>query len=160
MKIYLFALIYLLISFTICEINVDSDVTGENLKEENEKKFKEKINTLLKKLGINDKKLISKNEFRNIFGQLFDSENVNNRFINQIYDKLTADVNDQIEVEKINQFFEPMKILNALKDAASVLGLDKMSGSISEHIEDKENKDKQQKRKVLYAKVEEANSEL
>ena len=160
MKIYLFALIYLLISFTICEINVDSDVTGESLKEENEKKFKEKINTLLKKLGINDKKLISKNEFRNIFGQLFDSEKVNNRFINQIYDKLTADVNDQIEVEKINQFFEPMKILNALKDAASVLGLDKMSGSISEHIEDKENKDKQQKRKVLYAKVEEANSEL
>ena len=160
MKVYLIALIDLLTAYAICEISVDSNFSGQNTKEENDKKFKEKINTLLKKFGISDKKLISKDEFRNIFTELFDSKKGNNRFINQIYDKLTVDVKEQIEVEKINQFFEPMKIMKSLKNAADVLGLDKMSESISDHIENKEKKDKTEKRKVLYAKVEEANSEL
>ena len=123
-------------------------------REENEKKMQKKIDESIKQLGIGERKIISKKEFKKIFGLLLEeglnqaldddpkNETKNEKkkkeeagiiqaFADQIFEKLTKDSGDNIEVDKIMSYFEPEKILSALKDILSVFGLDKLIDDIA-----------------------------
>ena len=123
-------------------------------REENEKKMQKKIDESIKQLGIGERKIISKKEFKKIFGLLLEeglnqaldddpkNETKNEKkkkeeagiiqaFADQIFEKLTKDSGDNIEIDKIMSYFEPEKILSALKDILSVFGLDKLIDDIA-----------------------------
>ena len=115
-------------------------------REENEKKMQKKIKEYIKKLGIGESKTISKAEFKKIFGLLLEDSlnmalnedskkepkkgkndaNIIQGFSDQIFNKLTKDAGERIEVDKIMSYFEPEKILNAMRDILSVFGLEKV----------------------------------
>ena len=115
-------------------------------RKENEKKMQKKINEYIKQLGIGESKTISKTEFKKIFGLLLedslnmalsedskkkqkkgkDDAKIIQGFADQIFNKLTKDVGERIEVDKILSYFEPEKILNVLRDILSAFGLEKV----------------------------------
>ena len=130
-----------------------SEVMGElkKLREENNKKFKEKIKQYLKELKLENKASITKEEFKTIFFKLFEfgSQMVkideekedkklnlpnNKEYINKIFNNLIKEEIKNIDVEKIIDYFEPNKMLFALKDTLNIIDLDKAAESVKEQL--------------------------
>jgi len=135
------------------------EVFGElrKLREENNKKFKEKINEYLKELKLENKKKISIEEFKKIFFKLFDfgEQEVmndaikeekkddkkveiqsNKEYKEKLFNNLVKEKQKEIEVDKILRYFEPAKVLFALKDTLNVIGLDSSVDSLSDTLMD------------------------
>ena len=135
------------------------EVFGElrKLREENNKKFKEKINEYLKELKLENKKKISREEFKKIFFKLFDfgEQEVmndaikeekkddkkveiqsNKEYKEKLFNNLVKEKQKEIEVDKILRYFEPAKVLFALKDTLNVIGLDSSVDSLSDTLMD------------------------
>ena len=130
-----------------------SEVMGElkKLREENNKKFKEKIKQYLKELKLENKASITKEEFKTIFFKLFEfgSQMVkideekedkklnlpnNKEYINKIFNNLIKEEIKNIDVEKIIDYFEPNKMLFSLKDTLNIIVLDKAVESVKEQL--------------------------
>ena len=123
------------------------EVFGElrQLREKNNKKYKEKLHEYLKELGLESQQLISREDFKKIFFKLFELGNqevkeeekrqgkildkkedntVNKAYIEKIFNNLISIKREKINVDGIIKFFEPGNIIFALKDTVDVIGLD------------------------------------
>lgn len=118
-------------------------------REENEKLFYEQINQALKDLGIENTKIITRDQFKHIFMKLLegDKDKEKNKteekeedltllrgFADQIFDNLISKDKDYIEVDKIMEYFQPQNIINALKVILKGLGLDSLVEAFSEPL--------------------------
>ena len=123
----------------------DSPEETQKRIEENERKLKEQIGKLLKEFGLENAKTIKKEQFKNIFVKMIEEalkENEENKngnekniadysslmkgFIDLIFDNLISKDIEEIEIDKIMDFFEPQNILNALKSLLKSLNLDNL----------------------------------
>ena len=138
-----------------------TEVIGELKKkrEENNKKFKNKLNEYLKELKIENAKTITRDQFKNIFFKLFEfgkkelnkdeeekEEKVENKidknndldlnkdYIDKIFNNLINQEIKEIEVNKIIEYFEPSNILYALKDCLKAIDLNNTVDNLSETI--------------------------
>ena len=134
-----------------------TEVIGELKKkrEENNKKFKNKLNEYLKDLKIENAKTITREQFKNIFFKLFEfgkkelnkdedkEENkieknndidLNKDYIDKIFKNLINQEIKEIEVNKIIEYFEPSNILYALKDSLKTIELNNTVDNLSETI--------------------------
>ena len=118
-------------------------------REENEKHFYEQINQALKDLGIENTKIITRDQFKKIFMKLLESDKDKERnkteekeedltlirgLADQIFDNLISKDKDYIEVDKIMEYFQPQNIINALKAILKGLGLDSLVEAFSEPL--------------------------
>lgn len=118
-------------------------------REENKKLFYEQINQALKDLGIENTKIITRDQFKHIFMKLLegDKDKEKNKteekeedltllrgFADQIFDNLISKDKDYIEVDKIMEYFQPQNIINALKVILKGLGLDSLVEAFSEPL--------------------------
>ena len=150
---FFFISLFLLFLFSFCE-DVDTytqtEVFGELKKkrEDNNKKFREKINEYLKELKLDNAKTINREQFKNIFFKLFEfgakelkNEEENNEkidlnkdYIDKIFNNLINKDVKEIEINKIIEYFEPSNILFALKDTLKIIGIDNTMDNLSESI--------------------------
>ena len=123
------------------------EVFGElrQLREKNNKKYKEKLHEYLKELGLESQQLISREDFKKIFFKLFELGNqevreeekkqgkaidekegltINKAYVEKIFNNLISIKREKINVDGIIKFFEPGNIIFALKDTVDVIGLD------------------------------------
>ena len=131
------------------------EVMGEFKKkrEENNKKFNEKIKEFLKELNLEGSNIITRDQFKEIFYKLFEfGENEVRKeeekekteeqkdllskkdYINKVFNNLVKEEKKEIEVDKIIDFFEPMNILYALKDSLDDKEMNNAVESLSESI--------------------------
>ncbi len=118
-------------------------------REENEKHFYEQINQALKDLGIENTKIITRDQFKKIFMKLLESDKDKEKnkaeekeedltlirgLADQICDNLISKDKDYIEVDKIMEYFQPQNIINALKAILKGLGLDSLVEAFSEPL--------------------------
>ena len=118
--------------------------------EENDKKFKEKVFNMLKELGLENKKKITTEQFKQLFFKLLEveqkkekaeenDENLDNDesmflfrgFANQIIDQLIDPKIKNIEVDKIFDYLDPKKMLNALKEILKEYGMEQLIDTFS-----------------------------
>ena len=123
----------------------DSPEAIEKRKEENERVLKEQIEKYLKEFGLENTKTIKKVQFKNIFMKILETalkeneekkqENEKDKndyssllkgFIDLIFDNLISKDIEEIEVDKIIDFFEPENILNALKKLLKSLNMESL----------------------------------
>ena len=123
------------------------EVFGElrQLREKNNKKYKEKLHEYLKELGLESQQLISREDFKKIFFKLFELGNqevreeekkqgkavdekegltINKAYVEKIFNNLISIKREKINVDGIIKLFEPGNIIFALKDTVDVIGLD------------------------------------
>ena len=131
------------------------EVMGEFKKkrEENNKKFNEKIKEFLKELNLEGSNIITRDQFKEIFYKLFEfGENEVRKeeekekteeqkdllskkdYINKVFNNLVKEEKKEIEVDKIIDFFEPMNILYALKDSLDDKEMNNAVESLSQSI--------------------------
>ena len=118
-------------------------------REENEKHFYEQINQALKDLGIENTKIITRDQIKKIFMKLLESDKDKEKnkteekeedltlirgLADQIFDNLIKKNKDYIEVDKIMEYFQPQNIINALKAILKGLGLDSLVEAFSEPL--------------------------
>ena len=118
--------------------------------EENDKKFKEKVFNMLKELGLENKKKITTEQFKQLFFKLLEveqkkekaeenDENLDNDesmflfrgFASQIFDQLIDPKIKNIEVDKIFDYLDPKKMLNALKEILKEYGMEQLIDTFS-----------------------------
>ena len=157
--LYLFLFSLLLSSLYYCQESKDNNSTenpsekysqevfGElrQIREKNNKKFKDKLQEYLKELNLENQKMISRENFKKIFFKLFELGNqevkeeeksqgkildkkedntVNKAYIEKIFNNLISVKLEKVNVEGIIKLFEPGNIILALKDTANLIGLD------------------------------------
>ena len=131
------------------------EVMGEykKLREENNKKFNEKIKEFLKELNLEGSNIIKREQFKEIFYKLFEfgenevrkeeekekkeeEKNLLSKkdYINKVFNNLVKEEKKEIEVDKIIDFFEPMNILYALKDSLDDKEMNNAVESLSQSI--------------------------
>ena len=131
------------------------EVMGEfkKLREENNKKFNEKIKEFLKELNLDGSNIIKREQFKEIFYKLFEfgenevrkeeekekkeeEKNLLSKkdYINKVFNNLVKEEKKEIEVDKIIDFFEPTNILYALKDSLDDKEMNNAVESLSESI--------------------------
>ena len=114
-------------------------------REENEKKYYAQINHILKELGLENLKKITREQFKQIFVKLLEKNKnktkeksvelpLMKKFTEQIVDNLVSKDKDYIEVDKINEYFQPQNIANAVKVLLKGLGLDSHVDTFTESI--------------------------
>ena len=157
--LYLFLFSLLLSSLYYCQESNDTNSTenssekysqevfGElrQLREKNNKKFKDKLKEYLKELNLENQQMISREDFKKIFFKLFELGNqevkeeekrqgkildkkedssVNKAYIEKIFNNLISVKLEKVNVEGIIKLFEPGNIIFALKDTANFIGLE------------------------------------
>ena len=125
-------LISILFSY-ILNIEQNGTVNDEmkKIRENNNKKFNEILKEYLKEMNLDNKKYITREEFKNIFIKLYEfgGKELNNKiknenkYIEKIFDNLVNYDVKEIEVDKIINYFEPQNMLNGLKGTLNLLGI-------------------------------------
>jgi hypothetical protein len=133
----------------------DSPEELEKRRKENEKKFKELIQEILKELGLENTSKITREEFKKIFEKILEKDKTDKDkdraekkkgdlslltgFAEQIFDNIVSKDQEYIDVDKIMDYFQPKNILNALKVALKAVGLDSLvdalEGPLTEALE-------------------------
>ena len=123
------------------------------LRIKNNKRFRDKVNEYLKELELEDKKIISREQFKKIFFKLFefgkkeqkaedekagkkevDDSSKDKIYIDKIFNNLVPPKEEEFDVDYIINYFEPMNIVFSMKDTLGILGLDKKVDSLSESL--------------------------
>lgn len=122
-------------------------------RKENEKKFLETVHGILKDLGLEDTSKITREQFKTVFGKIFEKGKkekskgeakkedlaILQKFANQIFENLVSKDQDYIDVDKILDYFQPKRIIDALKTTLKALGLhslvDALEGPLTEALE-------------------------
>ena len=138
----------------------DSPEELQRKREENDKKLRAQLDQLLEELGLGKEKTISREQFKTIFSKLFDmalkedkdkkqkekdddkegsktsSEDLNliKGLANQIFDSLVGKNVQEIQVDKIMDYFEPKNIIKALKDIFKAFGLESIIDALSDTL--------------------------
>jgi hypothetical protein len=195
MKIFTFLLFSsLLLSFYFCseetsseqDSNENNSITDETqlemkakeeelnlrkIRRENNRKFKQKIKEYIKDFDLENKNIITRDQFKTVFLRLYDfggkelqtefenggkntekkiNPKIDKIYAEKIFDNLVDKNIKEIDVDEIFGFFEPRNIIFSMKDTLTLLGMEKEVDSLSESIKkdikaiDERNKNKKQ----------------
>ena len=195
MKIFTFLLFSsLLLSFYLCseetsseqDSNENNSITDETqlemkakeeelnlrkIRRENNRKFKQKIKEYIKDFDLENKNIITRDQFKTVFLRLYDfggkelqtefenggkntekkiNPKIDKIYAEKIFDNLVDKNIKEIDVDEIFGFFEPRNIIFSMKDTLTLLGMEKEVDSLSESIKkdikaiDERNKNKKQ----------------
>ena len=194
MKIFTFLLFSsLLLSFYLCseetsseqDSNENNSITDETqieakakedelnlrkIRRENNRKFKQKIKEYIKDFDLENKNIITRDQFKTVFLRLYDfggkelqtefenggkntekkiNPKIDKIYAEKIFDNLVDKNIKEIDVDEIFGFFEPRNIIFAMKDTMTLLGMEKEVDSLSDSIKkeikaiDERNKNKE-----------------
>ena len=115
--------------------------------EESEEHFKLMVQKYIAKLGYENRKSITRDEFRKLFLYIFENKENDGQdskedldimfsLTNTLFDFIVKENEQIIEMEKIYDYFETNNIVTALKDLLKQLGMEKLIDNISESFMD------------------------
>ena len=132
-------LIFLIINFFLFGIF--------SCEEEKEDRIKLVVKNYIEKLGYENRKSITRDEFRKLFLYIFENKENDGQdskedldimfsLTNTLFDFIVKENEQIIEMEKIYDYFETNNIVTALKDLLKQLGMEKLIDNISESFMD------------------------
>jgi len=148
----------------------EDELKLRKIRRENNRKFKQKIKDYIKDFDLENKKIITREQFKTIFLRLYDfggkelqvefenegknpektiNPKIDKLYAEKIFDNLVDKNMKEIDADEIFGFFEPRNIIFAMKDTLTLLGMEKevekLSDSIKKDIKaiDEKNKNKQ-----------------
>ena len=115
--------------------------------EEKEDHIKLVVKNYIEKLGYENRKSITRDEFRKLFLYIFENKENDGQdskedldimfsLTNTLFDFIVKENEQIIEMEKIYDYFETNNIVTALKDLLKQLGMEKLIDNISESFMD------------------------
>ena len=140
------------------------------IRRENNRKFKQKMKDYIKDFDLENKKIITREQFKTVFLRLYDfggkelqtefenegkkeekkiNPKIDKIYAEKIFDNLVDKNIKEIDVDEIFGFFEPRNIIFAMKDTMTLLGMEKEVDSLSDSIKkeikaiDERNKNKE-----------------
>ena len=148
---YFFTL-FLILNLNICintitEKNTNKD--NENVKSESDKEkdeqFKQLVYYYMEELGYSKMKALTREEFRILFLKIFENKDENKKeskedlemmysLTNALFDYIVKEDLYKIETEKIFDFFDPNKIVDALKQLLREIGMEGLVDAFSENF--------------------------
>ena len=116
-------------------------------KEKEEEHIKILVQKYLQELGFENRKSITRDEFRKLFLYIFENKENNEHeskedldimfsLTNTLFDFIVKEKEQIIEMDKIYNYFEPNNIVSALKELLKQLGMEKLIDNISESFMD------------------------
>ena len=150
---------FLLISLYLCEEDdkIECDEQCQKMvkqREENNKIFNETLLQALKEMNLETATKLTKEQFKPIFMKLFKlgktetnyKEEDDETFRNHIFNNLLPKDSDEIEVDKIFKYFEPINILTFMKKIELSLGkydkIDFLTENLRKAINEKEEENR------------------
>ena len=150
---------FLLISLYLCEEDdkIECDEQCQKMvkqREENNKIFNETLMQALKEMNLETVTKLTKEQFKPIFMKLFKlgktetnyKEEDDETFRNHIFNNLLPKDSDEIEVDKIFKYFEPINILTFMKKIELSLGkydkIDFLTENLRKAINEKEEENR------------------
>ena len=161
MKFVFVVYFFLLISLYLCEDNdkIECDEQCQKMvkqREENNKIFNETLLQALKEMNLETATKLTKEQFKPIFMKLFKlgktetnyKEEDDETFRNHIFNNLLPKDSDEIEVDKIFKYFEPINILTFMKKIELSLGKYDKIDFLTENLRKAINEKEEEKRKM------------
>ena len=161
MKFIYVVYFFLLISLYLCEDNdkIECDEQCQKMvkqREENNKIFNETLLEALKGMNLETATKLTKEQFKPIFMKLFKlgktetnyKEEDDETFRNHIFNNLLPKDSDEIEVDKIFKYFEPINILTFMKKIELSLGKYDKIDFLTENLRKAINEKEEEKRKM------------
>ena len=159
MKFIYVVYFFLLISLYLCEEDdkIECDEQCQKMvkqREENNKIFNETLLQALKEMNLETATKLTKEQFKPIFMKLFKlgktetnyKEEDDETFRNHIFNNLLPKDSDEIEVDKIFKYFEPINILTFMKKIELSLGkydkIDFLTENLRKAINEKEEENR------------------
>ena len=152
---------FLLISLYLCEEDdkIECDEQCQKMvkqREENNKIFNETLLQALKEMNLETATKLTKEQFKPIFMKLFKlgktetnyKEEDDETFRNHIFNNLLPKDSDEIEVDKIFKYFEPINILTFMKKIELSLGKYDKIDFLTENLRKAINEKEEEKRKM------------
>ena len=174
-------LLSLLIFILIHELTLQNSNFEDKYHVYDDNYYSEKIKKILSKSGLDKKKLIEKDDYKNAFlssidqslkglnfhiVKKFEKEKYMDNLLEQIFYKLSEKEKDDMDMNEAINLYEPNKILNAAEDILEKLGygdlIDKITYEVIEGDKNKKNekdnkKDKDNKNKNINKKISKNN---
>ena len=159
-------LLSLLIFIIIQKLSLENFDYEERYHTYDDNYYSEKIRKILRKSGLDKKKTIEKDEYKNAFMISIDDslkglnfhifnknekENYMDNLLEQVFYKLSEKEKDDMEIDEALNLYEPNKILDAAEDIMEKLGfgdlIDKITYEVIEGGDIKKNKKNNKKDK-------------
>ena len=148
----------------------EDELNLRKIRRENNRKFKQKMKDFIKDFDLENKKIITREQFKTVFLRLYDfggkelqtefenegkkeekkiNPKIDKIYAEKIFDNLVDKNIKEIDVDEIFGFFEPRNIIFAMKDTMTLLGMEKEVDSLSDSIKkeikaiDERNKNKE-----------------
>ncbi len=154
----------LILFIIIYELSLENPLDDLRHKAYDDAYYSERIKKILRKSGLDKKKLIEKYEYKNVFITTIDQslrglnfylnkknekEKYMNNLLGQIFYKLVEKEKDDIEINEAIKIYEPNKILNAADEVMKKLGYGDLVEKITnEVINEDNNKDNEKDNKL------------
>ena len=134
----LFLTIFFFINIFLCK-----EIKKEENEIEKDEKFKHLVKYHLEEIGFKNRKKLTREEFRKLFLKIFENKQKDSNenkedldiiftLTNILFDFIVEENIQNIEIDKIYDYFEPNNIVNAIKKLLKQLGMEKLVDTISD----------------------------
>ncbi len=134
----LFLTIFFFINIFLC-----NEIKKEENEKEKDEKFKHLVKYHLEEIGFKNRKKLTREEFRKLFLKIFENKQKDSNenkedldiiftLTNTLFDFIVEENIQNIEIDKIYDYFEPNNIVNAVKKLLKQLGMEKLVDTISD----------------------------
>ena len=134
----LFLTIFFFINIFLCK-----EIKKEENEKEKDEKFKHLVKYHLEEIGFKNRKKLTREEFRKLFLKIFENKQKDSNenkedldiiftLTNTLFDFIVEENIQNIEIDKIYDYFEPNNIVNAVKKLLKQLGMEKLVDTISD----------------------------
>ena len=134
----LFLTIFFFINIFLCK-----EIKKEENEIEKDEKFKHLVKYHLEEIGFKNRKKLTREEFRKLFLKIFENKQKDSNenkedldiiftLTNTLFDFIVEENIQNIEIDKIYDYFEPNNIVNAVKKLLKQLGMEKLVDTISD----------------------------
>ena len=134
----LFLTIFFFINIFLCK-----EIKKEENEKEKDEKFKHLVKYHLEEIGFKNRKKLTREEFRKLFLKIFENKQKDSNenkedldiiftLTNILFDFIVEENIQNIEIDKIYDYFEPNNIVNAVKKLLKQLGMEKLVDTISD----------------------------
>ena len=157
-------IIFILIHEITIQKGINEELNINNIKSNNnDNYYSEKIKRTTRKLGLENKKTIEKEDYKKAFMttieqslndfnfHLFkkpEKENYMNNLLSQIYNNLVENEKDDIDINEAFKLYEPNKILKSAEEIMTKMGYPDLVEQITKEVvgEEQDNKEKNNKK--------------